>query len=115
MEDLAWFGSIIVSIGFYHRAAPNLGLIWETPEIDDLLEVLLSDVGAGPELADEPDPDIALEAHDDGGVHGGHHGDLDQGKQVRQDHGINGAFVEVPGNIMNDEDKVSKMTQLWSN
>ena len=43
-----------------------------------LLEVLLGDVSAAGADAGEgaTDADVALEAHDDGAVHGGHHGDL---------------------------------------
>ena len=41
-----------------------------------LPEVLLGDVGAVPELAEVADPDVPLEAHQDGAVDRAHHGNL---------------------------------------
>lgn len=39
------------------------------------------------------DPDVALEAHDDGAVDGGHEADLHQGEDPRQDDGVHPAVV----------------------
>ena len=45
-------------------------------DLSILPEVFPGDVGAVPELAEMADPDVALEAHQDGAVDGAHHGNL---------------------------------------
>ena len=47
-----------------------------------LLEVILRDVGACHEPAGVADPHVALEAHNNGRVDRGHHGDLDDGQKI---------------------------------
>ena len=44
--------------------------------VEVLPEVFPGDVGAVPELAEVADPDVALEAHQDGAVDGAHHRNL---------------------------------------
>ena len=55
-------------------------LPWKVPLLKHcapfLPEVFLGDVGAVPELAEVADPDVPLEAHQDGAEDRAHHGNL---------------------------------------
>jgi hypothetical protein len=58
-----------------------------------LLEVGFGYIGAISHLAEMADADVAFKAHDDSAIDTGHHGDLDDGQEPRQDGGEHGARV----------------------
>ena len=62
-------------------SAINKNCYWSADFFNNLLEIFLGDVGALAQLAQVTDPDVPLEAHDDGGVDGRHQRDLDDGQQ----------------------------------
>ena len=53
-----------------------------------VFEVIISHVRAILESASVSDPNITFKTHEDCGVYGNHHGDLDRGQNIGQNEGV---------------------------